>query len=35
MPEMLMKLSNADTTRKTRLLFVFAAAMPRKMVRAI
>jgi hypothetical protein len=34
-PEMLMKLKRAETTRKTRLLLVFAAAIPRKMVSAM
>jgi hypothetical protein len=32
---MLMKLRSAETTRKTRLLLVLAAAMPRKMVSAM
>jgi len=32
---MLIKLSRAETIRKTRLLLVFAAAMPRKIVIAI
>ena len=34
-PDMLMKLRSAETTRKTRLLLVLAAAMPRKMVSAM